>query len=101
MANAVKSARVVTENDKNDREAAMSSHAFDVISKSRTEIEIAHHEEGHHYKFTVTKNGQGKRVLADTTEVVATAGAKHPPEWYSASARAFATTAAHRAHAID
>ncbi|MDQ0471085.1 hypothetical protein [Labrys wisconsinensis] len=79
----------------------MSSHAFDVLSKSRTEIEIAHHEEGHRYKFSVVRNSQGKRVLSDTAEVVAVSGARHPSEWYSASARAFATTAAHRAHAID
>jgi len=79
----------------------MSAHPFDIVSKSPTGVEIAHHDEGHHYKFSVVKNGQGKRVLADTTETVAAAGAKHPPQWYSASARAFATTVAHRAHAID
>lgn len=79
----------------------MSSHAFDVISKSRTQIELAHHEEGHRYTFSVTKNGAGKRVLSDSAETVAGLTAKHPPEWYSASARAFATTVAHRAHAID
>ncbi|MDQ0391778.1 hypothetical protein [Labrys monachus] len=79
----------------------MSAPAFDIVSKSRREVEIAHHDEGHRYKFSVTTNGAGKRVLADTTETVAAAAAKHPPEWYSASARAFATTVAHRAHAID
>lgn len=79
----------------------MSAHAFDVLSKSRTEIEVAHHEEGHRYKFSVVRNGQGKRVLSDAVDVVAIPGAKHSSEWHSASARAFATTAAHRAHAID
>jgi hypothetical protein len=79
----------------------MSAQAFDIVSKSRTQIEIAHHDEGHHYKFSVTTNGSGKKVLADSTETVPGTAAKHPPEWYSASARAFATTVAHRAHAID
>lgn len=79
----------------------MSAQAFDIVSKSRTEVEIEHHEEGHRYKFSVTRNGSGKRVLSDSTHTVAGVAAKHPPEWYSASARAFATTVAHRAHAID
>ncbi|GLS23547.1 hypothetical protein GCM10007874_65680 [Labrys miyagiensis] len=79
----------------------MSAHAFDIVSKSRTEVVIAHHEEGHSYTFSVAKNAAGKRVLAETTHAVAGPAAKHPPEWYAASARAFATTVAHRAHAID
>ncbi len=79
----------------------MSAQVFDVVSKSRTEVEIVHHEEGHHYRFSVTKSGSGKRVLSDSAHTVAGLAARHPPEWYSASARAFATTVAHRAHAID
>jgi hypothetical protein len=79
----------------------MSGHTFDIVSKSRTEVVVVHHDEGHHYTFSVTKNGAGKRVLSDSTQTVASTTAKHPPEWYSASARAFATTVAHRAHAID
>ena len=79
----------------------MSAHAFDIVSKSRTEVVVAHHEEGHSYTFSVAKNAAGKRVLAETTQAVAGQAAKHPPEWYAASARAFATTVAHRAHAID
>lgn len=79
----------------------MSAHAFDIVSKSRTEVVVSHHDEGHSYTFTVTKNAAGKRVLADSAQAVAGPTAKHPPEWYAASARAFATTVAHRAHAID
>ncbi|MFC2248018.1 hypothetical protein ACETRX_00180 [Labrys portucalensis] len=79
----------------------MSAHAFDIVSKSRLEVVIAHHEEGHSYRFSVAKNAAGKRVLSDTVHSVAGLAAKHPPEWYAASARAFATTVAHRAHAID
>ncbi|MGO4339939.1 hypothetical protein AB4037_34180 [Labrys sp. KB_33_2] len=79
----------------------MSAHIFDIVSKSRTEVVIAHHEEGHSYRFSVAKSTAGKRVLADTVHSVAGLAAKHPPEWYAASARAFATTVAHRAHAID
>jgi hypothetical protein len=79
----------------------MSAHVFDIVSKSRTEVVVAHHEEGHSYTFSVAKNAAGKRVLAETTQAVAGQAAKHPPEWYAASARAFATTVAHRAHAID
>ena len=39
----------------------MSSHAFDVISKSRTQIELAHHEEGHRYTYSVTRNGASSK----------------------------------------
>lgn len=79
----------------------MSTHSFEVLSKSRTEIEVEHKEEGHRYKFSVIKTAQGKRTLSEYAEVVAKSGSKHPPEFYSGSARAFATTSAHRAHAID
>jgi hypothetical protein len=79
----------------------MSSHAFDVLAKSRTGVEIVHHEEGHRYKFGVVTNASGKRVLADSVEVTASAASKRAPEFFSGSARAFATSIAHRIHAID
>jgi hypothetical protein len=79
----------------------MSSHAFEVLSRSGTQIEVVHKVEGHRYKFTIIKNAQGKRSLADTVEVSAKAGADHRPELFSGSARAFAISEAHRKHAID
>jgi hypothetical protein len=79
----------------------MSSHAFAVVSKSPTEIEVIHNAEGHHYKFGVVRTGQGKRILSDTAEITPKPGAAHPPELYSGSARAFAISEAHRMHAID
>jgi hypothetical protein len=82
-------------------ESAMSSHAFDVVSRSADQIEVVHKAEGHCYKFTIVRNAQGKRSLAETVEVSAKAGAAHRPELFSGSARAFAISEAHRKHAID
>lgn len=79
----------------------MPSHAFEVLSRSGTEIEVAHKVEGHRYKFTVVKSSQGKRSLAEAVEVTANEGASHRPELFSGSARAFAISEAHRRHAID
>ena len=79
----------------------MSSHAFDVLSRSANEIEVVHKAEGHRYRFSIVRNSLGKRGLADTAEVTASAGASHRPELFSGSARAFAISEAHRKHAID
>ena len=79
----------------------MPSHAFEVLSRSGTEIEVSHKAEGHRYKFTVVKNSQGKRSLAEAVEVTANEGASHRPELFQAGARAFAISEAHRRHAID
>jgi len=79
----------------------MPAHTFEVISKSRKEIEVGHIVEGHHFKFAVVVDSHGKRVLSETAEIVAKEGSAHKPEMFSGSARAFAITAAHRAHAID
>ena len=79
----------------------MSVHAFEVISRARNEIEVRHTEEGHCFRFLIVTNARGKRVLSESVGVVAKEGARHSPEFFSASARAFAVTAAHRSHAID
>ena len=82
-------------------EATMSAHAFEVLSRARSEIEVRHTAEGHCFKFFVVTNAHGKRILSESVEVVAKEGAPHPPEFFSGSARAFAITVAHRSHAID
>ena len=79
----------------------MSVHAFEVISRARNEIEVRHVAEGHRFRFFVVTNARRKRFLSESVEVVAKEGARHPPELFSASARAFAVTAAHRSRAID
>ena len=79
----------------------MSVHAFEVISRARNEIEVRHTEEGHCFRFLIVTNARGKRALSESVEVVAKEGARHSPEFFSASARAFAVTVAHRSHAID
>jgi len=79
----------------------MSTHAFEVLSKSRKDIEVRHIAEGHRFKFAVVVDSHGKRVLSDLVEVAAKEGSAHTPEMFSGSARAFAVTEAHRAHAID
>ena len=81
----------------------MSAHAFEALSRARSEIEVRHTAEGHCFKFFVVTNAHGKRILSESVEVVANAkeGAPHPPEFFSGSARAFAITVAHRSHVID
>jgi len=79
----------------------MSAHSFEVLSKSRKEIEICHIAEGHRFKFLIVVNSHGKRELSDAVEISAKEGSAHNPEMFSGSARAFAITVAHRAHAID
>lgn len=79
----------------------MSAHAFEVLSRARTEIEVSHTAEGHRFKFFVITNAHGKKILSESVEVVAKDGANHPPEFFSGSARAFAITVARRSHAID
>lgn len=79
----------------------MSAHAFEVISKSRKEVEVGHIAEGHRYKFLVVVDSHGKRVLSESVEVKRKEGSPHTPEMFSGGARAFATTIAHRAQAID
>jgi hypothetical protein len=79
----------------------MSAHAFEVISRGRNEIEVVHAAEGHCFRFLVVTNARGKKTLSESVEVIAKEGARHPPEFFSASARAFAVTVAHRSHAID
>lgn len=79
----------------------MSSHAFEIVSRSAAEIELVHKAEGHRYKFSVVKAASGKRSLSDAVEITAKAGAAHRPELFSGSARAFAVSEAHRKHAID
>ena len=80
---------------------AMSAHAFEVLSRTRNEIEVCHTAEGHRFKFFVIKNAHGKKILSESVEVVAKEGAIHTPEFFSGSARAFAITVAHRSRAID
>jgi hypothetical protein len=82
-------------------ESAMSSHAFDVLSRSATQIEVVHKAEGHRYRFPIVRNAQGKRSLGETVEVSANPDAAHRPELFSGSARAFAISEAHRKQAID
>jgi hypothetical protein len=82
-------------------EATMSAHAFEVPSRARNEIEVCHTAEGHRFKFFVITNALGKRMLSESVEVIAKEGSTHMPEFFSGSARAFAITVAHRAHAID
>ena len=79
----------------------MSAHTFEVLSRAHNEILVCHAAEGHRFKFFVITNAHGKKVLSDSVEVVAKEGAAHTPEFFSGSARAFAITVAHRAHAID
>ena len=79
----------------------MSVHSFEVISQARNEIEVRHTEEGHCFRSLIVTNARGKRALSESVEVVAKEGARHSPEFFSASARAFAATVAHRSHAID
>jgi hypothetical protein len=79
----------------------MSTHAFEVLSRARNEIEVCHTAERHRFKFFVVTNPHGKRVLSESVEVVAKEGATHTPEFFSGSARAFAVTVAHRSHSID
>ena len=79
----------------------MSAHTFEVLSRAHNEIVVRHAAEGHRFKFFVITNAHGKKVLSDSVEVVAKEGAAHTPEFFSGSARAFAITVAHRAHAID
>ena len=64
----------------------MSAHAFEVLSRARSEIEVRHTAEGHCFKFFVVTNAHGKRILSESVEVVANAkeGAPHPPEFFSA-----------------
>jgi hypothetical protein len=73
-------------------EATMSTHAFEVLSRARNEIEVCHTVERHRFKFFVVTNPHGKRVLSESVEVVAKEGATHTPEFFSGSARAFAIT---------
>jgi hypothetical protein len=40
-------------------EVAMSSHAFEVLSRARNEIEVCHTAEGHRFKFFVITNTHG------------------------------------------
>lgn len=79
----------------------MSAHAFEVLSRSRNEIEVCHTAERHRFKYFVVTNSHGKRILSESVEVVAKEGAAHKPEFFSGGARAFAITVAHRSHAID
>ena len=58
-------------------EAAMSAHAFEVLSRARNEIEVCHTAEGHRFKFFVVTNVHGKRILSESVEVVAKEGATH------------------------
>ena len=79
----------------------MTAHAFEALSRARSEIEVRHTAEGHCFKFFVVTNAHGKRILSESVEIVAKEGASRPPEFFSGSARAFAITVAHRSHAID
>jgi hypothetical protein len=82
-------------------EVVMPTHAFEAVTKTRKEVEVRHIAEGHRFKFSVVVDSHGKRILSDSVEVVANEGSAHSPEMFSGSARAFAVTIAHRAHAID
>ena len=82
-------------------EAAMSAHAFEVLSRARNEIEVCHTAEGHRFKFFVVTNVHGKRILSESVEVCCQRRCYPSPEFFSGSARAFAITVAHRSHAID
>ena len=79
----------------------VSSHAFEVLHRTSSEVEVVHKVEGHRYKFSIVKNSKGVRSLSDTASVTANKGAAHRPELFSGTARAFATSEAHRKHAID
>jgi hypothetical protein len=56
-------------------EATMSAHAFEMLSRARSEIEVCHTAEGQCFKYFVIKNARGKRILSESVKVVAKEGA--------------------------
>ena len=72
---------------------------FHVVSKSNTQIEVAH-AEGHRYSYTVAETEDGTRILGDP--IVTEGGrANYSAQHFLDEARRFAEDAARKAKLID